>query len=147
MSRVKGENVSKPILRAKIYIRGLKHTIENGVGNKTTRIDCFVANGSQRLAISLVQSALTDKLALELIRVQALDVSSMVLVEVCELVVEKDGRVEFYWDVKLEITLLLLCKIDTGIRGAVEECKLRRVVFGVVLTSFERVREAGEVCE
>lgn len=65
-------------------------TIENRVGDQTARIDRLAANRVQRLAVSSIQFACIHTFALQLVRIQALHVSSVILVEAGKLVVDED---------------------------------------------------------
>lgn len=72
-------------------------------------------------------------LPLQLVSIQAIHVSSVVLVEVRELVVEQDGRLQIRGYVELNNTLRLRPQIRARI---LDECVLRRVVlrFGISCT-------------
>jgi len=60
---------------------------------------------------------------LELVRVEALDIATMVLVEIGETVVEEDGGLEVDGDVKFDDTLALIGGVaeagvgDVGVSG------------------------------
>ena len=110
-------------------ITATRLTIEHGVRNETAWIDrestSVIHEASQRFAIAVLQVMNADKLALELIRVQALDISPMILVEVRKLVVQQDRRIKAEWNVELDEALLLLTDggtrvVDEGILWGIE---------------------------
>lgn len=130
--RVKFEYVSMThdVMSAQTtWVTATKLTIEHGVRNETARIDSegtsVVHESSKRFAIAVLQVMNADKLALELIRVQALDISPMILVEVRKLVVQQDRRIKAKWNVELDEALLLLTDggtrvVDEGVLWGVE---------------------------
>ncbi len=87
-------------------------TIENRVRNETAGIHGLAVNRSDRLAITLVKIARANKISLQLVHIDALYISSMVLEEVGQLVVEQHGVIQVVWDVKLNDALFLLADID-----------------------------------
>lgn len=66
-----------------------RRTVKDGVGDKTARVNGLVAYRIQGLAATTPQCCSADGLALELVGVQTLDISSMVLVVVGQLVVDE----------------------------------------------------------
>ena len=69
-------------------------TIKDRVGDKTARINGLVALRIQRFAATAPQCCSTDSLAPELVGVQTLDISPMVLVVVGQLVVDEHRVLE-----------------------------------------------------
>ena len=85
-----------------------------------------------------------DVVALELVHVDALDVTSVVLEEVSQLVVQKHGMVEVVGDVELDEALSLLSKIDGAVVCPVDKGKLRRAVRRVRVTRAQTVVVGGQ---
>lgn len=98
-------------------------TVEHRVGDKTTRIDRLVVTNCHRLTISTVQIVDAAILALELVCIQALHVTTMVLEEISELVVEQDGRLEVCRNGKFDNALVLVRNVG---RRVLDETVLRR---------------------
>lgn len=67
------------------------HTIEYGVGDQSAWVDDFITDGCKGLAISIFQVIYRAMLAVQLLRIVALNVSTMVLEKVGELVIEQYG--------------------------------------------------------
>jgi hypothetical protein len=86
-------------------------TVEYGVSDETTRIYCLVVTNSQRLTIPLVQITGANTLSFQLIRVQTLHISSMVLKEVGKLIVHEYWLIHIRWYVKLDDALLALTDV------------------------------------
>jgi hypothetical protein len=113
------ENEEAVLERTRVGI----HTVENGVGNQAARIDGYVANGTEWVAVAVVEVFGADELAQELVRVEALDIATVVLVKVGEAVVEEDGRLEFDGNVELDDALALIEDVveagvlDEGVAG------------------------------
>ena len=85
--------------------RAEEGVVEDGVGDQTTG----VIGEAGAICLQWVASAATDgvvaqEMALELISVERLDISPVVLVEVGETVVEVDRRANVVWDVELQGT-------------------------------------------
>lgn len=83
-----------------------KRVVEHRVGDQPTRVDGFpcsvvLADG---LALPALQVVGCTYFAEELLSVQRLDVASMVLVVICELVVEEEGRVQVRGDPEEDLT-------------------------------------------
>jgi len=58
----------------------------------------------ERVAVTAVDGAVINKVALELVGTERLDVAAVVLVEVCELVVEEDGGGQVVGDPEAQLT-------------------------------------------
>jgi len=63
-------------------------TIEHRIGDQSARVDDFVAVGRNRLAISILQIIYRAMVAIQLLRVITLDVTTVVLEKVGQLVIE-----------------------------------------------------------
>jgi len=63
-------------------------TIEHRVGDQSARVDDLVAVGRNRLAISILQIIYRAMVAIQLLRVITLDVTTVVLEKVGQLVIE-----------------------------------------------------------
>ena len=63
-------------------------TIEHAVGNQTARVDDSIVARVDRLAIAVVDGAVRDGVSTQLVRVERLDISTVILVIVCDCVKE-----------------------------------------------------------
>lgn len=88
-------------------IRRLCRTVEYGVGNEAAGVDSLVTNLGKRLAVTVVQRIRALVLPPELVRVVALHIPPMILVEAGELVVEEDRCLEVGGNVELDGALRL----------------------------------------
>jgi hypothetical protein len=83
-----------------------KQTIEDRVGNQTAGIDDFTIIGDRDgFAVTIFQVINSSDLSQELIRIEALNVSPVVLEEVREPVVEENGGIEVIRDLKADTAL------------------------------------------
>lgn len=110
--------------------------VEDTVSNKTTGVVWFVVVRSDRLAVSVVEILGDALLAQQLVRVEALDITTVVLVAagqiqqeraillVGKLVVKEDAGTEVVGDVEADLALRTLAK---GTRGIVRERPFRRL--------------------
>lgn len=89
-------------------------TIEDRIRNQSTRIDGLAIQLSQRLTIPIIQSRRRDVIALQLPRVVALHVSSMVLIKVGQLVIQEDRRMHVRRNVELNSALVLTGRSCVG---------------------------------
>ena len=64
-----------------------EHTIEYRVSNKAARVDDQVANGCSRFAVAILQIAYGAMIAPQLLRIVALNITTVILEKVSELVV------------------------------------------------------------
>ena len=81
------------------------HTVEYGVGNQSARVDDFVIGDSEGLAISVFQIIYRAIFAVQLLRIVTLNVTTMVLEKVGELVIEQYGGRDVERDIKLNDAL------------------------------------------
>lgn len=65
------------------------HTIEYGVGDQSARVDDLITDGCKGLAVSIFQVIHRAMLAVQLFRIVTLNVTTMVLEKVGELVIEQ----------------------------------------------------------
>ena len=105
-------------------------TIELGVGDQPTGVDDLVTLDGDWFAVAALEVTNGPVLPLQLVRVQTVHVSSVVLVEIRKLVVKQDGWVQICRHVELNDALRL--RPQTRAR-VLYECVLRCVVlcFGV----------------
>ena len=66
----------------------IMRTIEHRVGDQSARVDDLVAVGCNRLAISILQIIYRAMFAIQLLRVITLNVTTVVLEKVGQLVIE-----------------------------------------------------------
>jgi len=103
-------------------------TVKQRVCNETARIDGLAVNFAQRLAVSATQRTCADVLALELVRIETLDIATVVLEEVGQLVVQQHRWFDIVWNVKFDYTLLLAGYVrHRAIISVVEERISRRI--------------------
>ena len=117
-------------------------TVEQGIGYQSARVDDLVTLDSDRFTITVLEVVNGPVFPLQLVGIQAVHVSSVVLVEICKFVVEQDRRFQIRRHVKLDDTLGL----RPHTRGRVlNECVLGRVVlrFGICCT--ELIAVLGDV--
>ena len=91
---------------ARLDLNGTREGIvEDGVRNQTARVIRFPVRAvrGQRVAISTLNRAGGNRMAQQLICIQRLDVSTMVLVEVRKTVVEQHRRVEVCLNIESKI--------------------------------------------
>ena len=100
------------------------HTIEYGVGDQSARVDDLITDSCKGLAISIFQVVYRAMLAIQLLRIVTLNVTTMVLEEVGELVIEQYGGCDVERDFKLD---------DALGRGGIDERILGRRELGVGL--------------
>lgn len=92
-------------------------TIEKGVCNETTRVDGFViACRTEWLTISILECMGIHRLALQLVCVKTLHISPMILIEVGQLIVKENRRLELGGEFE---------KNATGRVGLARKCPLR----------------------
>ena len=105
-------------------------TVELGVGDQPTRVDDLVTLNSNWFAVTALEVTNGPVLPLQLVRIQTIHISAVVLVEVRKLVVKQDGRIQIRRDVELNDALRL--RPHTRAR-VLDESVLRCVVlcFGV----------------
>lgn len=74
--------------------RGDEAVVEHGVCDQTARVVglASVSVDAKGVAVASIDGIVVAEVALELVGIERLDIAAMVLVEVCELVVEEDGR-------------------------------------------------------
>jgi len=79
--------------------------IEEGIGNEATGVICLVRDGvdAQRIAVAGPDAVVAPEVTAELGLVERLDVSSVVLIEVCEAVVQKDVRADIVGNVEAQL--------------------------------------------
>lgn len=77
--------------------------IEHGVGDQPAGIVRLVTLTIQRSAVRVMNVAVRSLVALELVGIEGEDISAMVLVEVGEVVVEKNRRTHLLWNGELEM--------------------------------------------
>lgn len=83
--------------------RGIQCIVKDGVGNQTAGVVRFaVVVQPQRIARTPLDGAIAQGIALELVCVQRLDVSPVILVEVGESVIEVDGGADVVGDRELK---------------------------------------------
>ena len=121
---------------------GVAVTIEHGVGNQPTGVDDLVTLNSNRFAVSILEVADRPVLPLQLVRIQAVHITSMVLVEIGKLVVKQDGRVQIRRHVKLNNALRLRPQIRARV---LNECVLRYVVLRFGIVGAELIVVLGDV--
>lgn len=82
----------------------------------------MIAIQSERFAVTVFEIASFDRLALQLVGIERLDVSAMVLVKVGKLVVEQDGWLHVGWYLELDDALELFGDVcDGGVVCVVKE--------------------------
>ena len=76
--------------------RGIEGVVEHGIGDQAARVIGLVRVGVklQRVAVAAIDGRVVAEITHELIGVERLDVTAMILVEIGKLVVKKDGRSE-----------------------------------------------------
>ena len=99
-------------------------TVEDRVGDEPARVDDLVTDDIQRLAIAPLDGVVVDMVAAKLVLGEALDVPTVVLVEVGELVVEEHGGIDVCGHVELDDALAGEVVRNAGGTGLVEECVL-----------------------
>lgn len=122
-------------------------TVEERIGNETTRIDRFATNGSDRFAVSTVEIAHANEVAFKLILINALDITTVILEEIRQLVVEQHGVIKVVWDVELHDALSSLGHGDGVVARAVDEHECWRVDRDVGVTCAEAVVEVRHIRE
>ena len=80
-------------------------TIEHGVGDQSTRIDDQLVLNCNRFTVTFPEVFNGPVLSLQLVSIQTVHVSSVVLVEIRELVVKQEGWVQIRRHVELNDTL------------------------------------------
>ena len=96
-------------------------TVEKRIGNEATGIYSGSIDGGKWFTVTLVEIAGANEFAFELIGIQTLHIASMVLVEVCELIVEENALGEICRDIEIDDTLPLSGDICYGAVGCVVE--------------------------
>lgn len=77
--------------------------VEDGVGNQAARVVCFAVWGeSEGIAGAAIDAAIASSGTSELVGVERLDISSVVLIEAGEAVVEIDMGADVVGDAELE---------------------------------------------
>lgn len=78
--------------------------VELRVGNEAARIVCLARGWIQLewIAVAVANGIVALELAIQLVLIEALDISPVVLVKVCESIVEENGGGEVVGDVKLQ---------------------------------------------
>lgn len=77
--------------------------VEERVCDQTARIVCLtVFTKTQGVTVAVGDGVVINKVSFELILVERLDIATVVLVEVCELIVEEDGRGQVVRDVEAQ---------------------------------------------
>lgn len=86
-------------------LRGVEGVVEHGIGNQSARVVGLVRVGVelQRVAVAAIDGRVVAKVAHKLVGVERLDITAVVLVEVCELVVEEDRRGEIVGDPEAQL--------------------------------------------
>ena len=111
-----------------------ERTIEKGISYKATRIDSSAVYGSEGLAIAAIEGLCTDSCTLELVGIETFYISTMILEEVGELVVEKDGMLQFCRNIEFDDALSFGGDIGDGCVGCVVEKSVSRGCwFGIVI--------------
>lgn len=145
------ENVSVVIqCQSRHWVRvegGGRHTIKHRISNKSTRINRLPVNRPQRFTITIVQIVRTLRIPLQLVRIQALRVPPVVLVEVTELVIQEHWRLEVRWDVELDKTLELVRLVEAFSICVVDIGERRRFVRGLGVRGAEVVGVVGDTGE
>lgn len=96
-------------------------TVEKRIGDEATGIYSGVIDDGKWFTVTLVEILEANEFAFELVGIQTLHVASMVLVEVCEFIVEENAGVELCGDVEINDTLALSGDICYGAVGRVVE--------------------------
>ena len=97
--------------------------VENGVGNQTAGVICFsVGCQFQRITGAAVDCAVALGIAFELIGVKRLDVSSVVLIEIREFIVEVYVRSDVVWNAELKSADSCVCDVDCAVRRSSRFC-------------------------
>jgi len=102
-------------------------TVELGVGDQATGVDNLVTLNSNRFAVTALEVTSGPVLPLQLVRIQTVHVSPVVLVEVRKLVVKQDGRFQIRRHVELNDALRLGPQtrarvLDESVLGCVVLC-------------------------
>lgn len=72
--------------------RSDKAVVEQRVCDQTARIVCLtVGIETQRVTVTVVDGAVINNVSFELVLVERFNIATVILVEVCELIVEEDG--------------------------------------------------------
>jgi hypothetical protein len=90
--------------------------VEDRVRNESAGIDSLAIFQLERIAGAAVDGVIAESIATELRRVQRLDVSAVVLVEVREAIVEVDWRANVVRDRELQRTNRRIGDVDCAIR-------------------------------
>lgn len=81
----------------------VERVVEDGVGDQATGIVCFAVRvEAERVARAAANGVIVDGCSLQLIHIQRLDVATVVLVELCEAVVEEDGGGHLFGDLEFD---------------------------------------------
>lgn len=92
------------VLTLRSQIGGLEDcVVENTVGYESTWIDGLPVGATclEGITSAIGYCAVRAKLSFQLVLIQTLYISPVVLIEVCESVVEEDGRLDLAWDIEL----------------------------------------------
>ena len=83
----------------------MESIVEHGVGNKSARVVGFfhVAITSKRVAVTTVDCAPRNIIAFQLVGIERLDVSSVILVKVGEVIVEENRLTHIFGDGKSQV--------------------------------------------
>ena len=117
-------------------------TVEQGVGDQSTGVDDFVTLDGNWFASAASEVLNCSMFPLQLVSIQTVYISSMVLVEIRELVVEQDRRVQIRRHVELNHALRLRTQSRAGV---LDEGVLRWVVLGLGIPCAELVAVLRDV--
>jgi hypothetical protein len=81
-------------------------TIEHRVRDQSARVNPFLSNRGKRSTVALIQCSIANVVTSQLIRIQRLDISTVVLIKIGEFVIEKHRVLKIGWDIKAKIACL-----------------------------------------
>lgn len=117
-------------------------TIKHGVGYQSTGVDDLVTLNGNRFTVTFLEVADGPVLPLQLVGIQAVHVSSVVLVEVRKLVVKQDGRLQIRRYVELNDALRLGLQRRARV---LDECVLRCIVLCFRIGCAKLIAVRGDV--